>query len=248
MGRVEDEIKNLAAVAFSGPDVPYWVLDRLSKACFAAGNVGVGRVAYLASLRRDPWPLGTRARFIASLMEARQRPLVDECVTYAASCMIDSVATAYAKYEIFKSVGEWKHAESSLTEGLCISPDSLKLRVRRAALFARTGRVEHGRSEIERALLSSSGNNIALRELGVIALKLNLKDLTEQCFLRSVAIDPEEDPHMWRYLAQCARQRGQQEEASGYELLALKTSANGGTAAVASEGGTMHGKPLGRNL
>ncbi|WP_395662953.1 AMP-binding protein [Aestuariivirga sp.] len=227
MGLVSKEIADLQLALSMVPDFPYWGHVRLARSCLAIDRLDEGIRAFRNALERDPWPLGTRATLIGLLRRCRLASLCEESLAYADSVEVTCAADAFGKYRIFREFGAWRFAEKSLVQGLSVAPQALDLRVELVRALAEQGQSKRAVDEIRMALATSIDNNLALRDLGVLALRVGAPDLAEECFRRSLAIDPDEDPRMIRFLEKVARRKGNLDEAKTLEAWASSLSSGG---------------------
>ena len=227
MGLVSKEIADLQLALSMDPEFPYWGHVRLARSCLAIDRVDDGVRAFRNAIERDLWPLGTRADLIGHLRRARLLSLCEESLAYADSVEVTCAASAFGKYRIFREFGAWKFAEKSLVQGLSVTPHALDLRVELIRVLAELGQSRQAVDEIRLALTTSTDNNLALRDLGFFALRVGASGLAEECFRRSLAIDPDEDPRMLRYLGKAARRKGNPDEARTFEVWASSLSSGG---------------------
>ena len=163
----------------------------------------------------------------------KERKITWETTTYCSNkpslltVEVTCAASAFGKYRIFREFGAWKFAEKSLVQGLSVTPHALDLRVELIRVLAELGQSRQAVDEIRLALATLTDNNLALRDLGFFALRVGASGLAEECFRRSLAIDPDEDPRMLRYLGKAARRKGNPDEARTFEVWASSLSSGG---------------------
>jgi tetratricopeptide (TPR) repeat protein len=163
----------------------------------------------------------------------KEQKIIWETTTYCSNkpslltVEVTCAASAFGKYRILREFGAWRFAERSLVQGLSVAPHALDLRVELIRFLAELGQSRQAVDEIRLALATLTDNNLALRDLGFFALRVVASGLAEECFRRSLAIDPDEDPRMLRYLGKAARRKGNPDEARTFEVWASSLSSGG---------------------
>jgi tetratricopeptide (TPR) repeat protein/acyl carrier protein len=216
-GDIEAAIAHLKSAIALRPRLPYWVYSELAFLLFAAGRSSEAEKYYSKTLRRDPWPIGTKCRFLPFLTQAKMFAHVNAVYSDAQTLTVDSVASARTKADILVTCQAWEFARRSLLKGLEIAPESIELRIRLVSVLLSLQKSTEAVIHIEKALEFEPVNDAALIALGSIGHRLGQTNLAERCIFRSLQVDANGEPEAFEILRSIATSRGDTELADAYK-------------------------------
>lgn len=216
-GDIDGAISQLASAIALRPHLPYWAYAELTSLLFAARRIPEAEKFYKKTLKRDPWPIATKWRFLPHLMQAKLADHVHAAYSDAQTLNVDTVAAARVKADILLICQAWEPACRCLLEGLKIFPESIELRTRLASVLLAQRKNAEAAGHVEKALQFEPLNDAALNELGRVANRLGRDDLAERCIQRSLQISPDGEPEAFEIMRTISLSRGENEIALSYE-------------------------------